>query len=757
MITLTRKAPHVPDLIEFVDTETQLIRRGHIFPEMICTQRKLYNGNVNNRPKIYSAHFDAEQLYEHFVKIFSEDKYRIVFHNSAFDLMVLLKWRPKLRPLVSQAIADLRVFDTQTARKVLALAHNGKLEYGLDGKRILYALDALDPEGVEKAAVRTEFSMVANRPVHKWPKEFVKYAENDPCATERVYWDILGQAEEIGQPQIMDVVPYRVAKSYALAHMTTAGMKTVPENIERLREWIEAEYRLDKYPLLEKHGLVKPAQPPRPYKNDPTKFTKGKEESAVKKPLQEEVLRASLEADIKVPLTDTGIIQYANEFDERKKKLPADDEWLNANLKYVSANSETYGPLAAYSPVLKQFAKRQKISKLATSYIKRFYWDYENELSGGTRKKKDLGEVHIAPRIHFGFEDMVSTGRVGSRQTDFYPSMSGQTIDPRIKCGFRADKDHWLLAADYGSLELRCAAAMCIEHGWDSVLVKLYERGMDSHAYLAMDLLADIGGTVLPVKSIEEAYAMFTGLKTGETQAVEKGRTPQQTYKFWRKWGKLVGLAAWGGMQAATMCAMAHGSSYDMPHVTVAQCKIALKTWARSFPESQEFFSYINEDCRDEAFDREDDEGKIKRKFWHVTPLGMIRRNLPFTVVANGVALQPRGAEGNVFAAFNIVEACHTKGNPLYGCTALDFIHDEYILQVPKRKGRAGVDAAAKELARLMCEGMSEVCGPVPIEVEYALMEVWNKYAEPTFDEDGFLAPSPAPEKLPFEFEEEAA
>jgi hypothetical protein len=94
------------------------------------------------------------------------------------------------------------------------------------------------------------------------------------------------------------------------------------------------------------------------------------------------------------------------------------------------------------------------------------------------------------------------------------------------------------------------------------------------------------------------------------------------------------------------------------------------------------------------------------------------------------------GADAAKAAGYLIARACYyDKTSPLYGCRIVNFVHDEWILEVPDDEGWVLATAAANELSRLMVLGASPFVPDVPMGAEPQLMRRWSKQAKRLVDE----------------------
>lgn len=115
-----------------------------------------------------------------------------------------------------------------------------------------------------------------------------------------------------------------------------------------------------------------------------------------------------------------------------------------------------------------------------------------------------------------------------------------------------------------------------------------------------------------------------------------------------------------------------------------------------------------------------------------------VRGDVGFTDAANGF-FQALAADCAKDAGFYLAEACYTKtGSPLFGCRIVNFVHDEFIFEVPEDPARA--HAAAMAANEIMEAAGRRWMPDVPPKSEPALMRRWYKGAEAVY-ENGLLRP----------------
>ncbi|MEE8522173.1 MAG: DNA polymerase [Gemmatimonadota bacterium] len=160
-----------------VDTETTLIiprgtekvnTRAFPVPDLVCT-------TWNDRKEYGSAVFlyTWEQEAEHH-RLFAKDE-TFVFHNAAFDLAVLSKAYPKLRPRLEKLVFEGKILDT----RVLYQLRDPDPEHR--SITLAYLAGKLLQKDLEKSAVRTSF-----RRDSALTRAQIEYAKEDTSVTWQV-------------------------------------------------------------------------------------------------------------------------------------------------------------------------------------------------------------------------------------------------------------------------------------------------------------------------------------------------------------------------------------------------------------------------------------------------------------------------------------------------------------------------------------------------------------------------------------------
>lgn len=275
------------------------------------------------------------------------------------------------------------------------------------------------------------------------------------------------------------------------------------------------------------------------------------------------------------------------------------------------------------------------------------------------------------------------------------------TPDPR-QC-FVAREGYVLLACDYSGAESHTLAQICKSRFGYSKRADALNQGLDLHHWVA----ATICGW--DYKTFEAKY------NAGVDQA-----------KRARKSAKVANFGFPGGCGAARLVAAAKMFGVFIDEYDAQQLK---RDWLIAFPEMKDYFDYVSS-C-------ETDDG-----WYFVEHLfsKRIRGKATYTAACNS-GFQGLAADGAKAAMWEIVrrQRCCPWSN-LWGTYLVNFVHDEFILEVPYRK----LEAAARELQQIMCEYFNRYTPDVPVHASAEAGIHWKKTMAPVFglfDESGALIP----------------
>lgn len=290
------------------------------------------------------------------------------------------------------------------------------------------------------------------------------------------------------------------------------------------------------------------------------------------------------------------------------------------------------------------------------------------------------------------FTVLKETGRTSCSK----PNLQNLPADDELRSCF-VPRPGWVyVGADYGVIELACFAQVLYMMQGYSKLRDALVRGDDPHIRTA----AGIEGV--------EYEDLLVRYKASEPRAKEL-----------RKLAKAANFGFLGGL-GGRFAEYARGYGIN---ITREEALDIRAKWLDTYPEVRDHFRVVSENARFDDWD-----------FVHPVT-GFIRGNVTYTQGAN-CYVQHLGAHGAKRALYYLVRATKVEpDSPLFGCAVVNFVHDEFILEVPEGRHHD----AAKELERLMVEHMRYYLTDVPITAESYAMDAWYKSAEPVYDGNGRL------------------
>lgn len=269
---------------------------------------------------------------------------------------------------------------------------------------------------------------------------------------------------------------------------------------------------------------------------------------------------------------------------------------------------------------------------------------------------------------------------------------------PKVRECFVPRPGYVFAAADYDGLELRTLAQVCLRTVGYSVLAETLNAGKDPHLMLAATILG---------------------------RPYDRCDKTDPDVNLARQTAKVANFGFPGGLGPDKLLLFAR-KAY---RVTLnRQEAVQLKQmWLTTYPEFRDYFRFIDT--------LQDDAGLFTVR--HLFS-DRIRAGVFFCVAANSF-FQGLGADASKRAGYLITRACYADPqSPLFGCRPVNYIHDEFHVEVPDDPARA--TAAAQELARLMQVGAQDYLPDVPATCSPYLMRRWSKSAKPIW-KDGYLVP----------------
>lgn len=328
--------------------------------------------------------------------------------------------------------------------------------------------------------------------------------------------------------------------------------------------------------------------------------------------------------------------------------------------------------------------------------------DYAELSSLKAVKSKDLPALALGKLlpIHSNFDSLVATGRTSSSG----PNIQNIRRLPGIRECFVPRKGKVFLDADYDGLELRTLAQVCVSLFGKSRLAEVLNSGKDPHLQVAATLL-----------KIE--YDVAKARYDAGDDAVDGAR----------QLGKVANFGMPGGLGIDSLIYYAK-KNYGL-EMSEHDAKKLKANWLRAYPEMEQYFALIDRHCSSNV---EENTAYVQHLFSN-----RIRGDVPYTVACNS-RFQGLGADATKAAGFLVAWACYVdKESPLYGARIVNYIHDQFILEIDEARAHEG----ALELARLMVEGAKPFLPDVPPTVSKPVVaRCWSKKARQVW-KNGRLVP----------------
>jgi len=657
-----------------IDTETDLIDRAYIFPNISC----LTYCDDQDRSGIYS--YMCNRI-EQYVGDTLTGGGHLVAHNAAFDMGVLCENYPDLLPLIFQAYDEDRIHCTIIRQKLLDIAlgkisadSSGEKNIGFytnkfDGKRhlIKYHLKDLHyrrtGEELEKGEERITFGPLRKISLDQWPEKHIAYAVKDVIVTKPLF--VTQSHPKVANYLECEGLQTRAA--FCLNLITAYGLRTDKKFVDKLREETIAE--IDEYlPKIPEGWQVKNV--------------------LKQKPAQTRVLRHVINKQIWPKLTKKG-----NEiFNKNDKKGLAtaliDWDGQIVALSHTALNRSPKFITPKHLSLDKEVGKDLEDEDLI---VRSKFHSARTVLS----KTIPVLEQGIELPIQPSYEPLLATGRTSSYGSKLFvgDNIQNQKRKPGVRECYTARQGKIFCAIDYDTAELCTLAEVCYNWLGQSTLGDVINKGLDPH----LDLAADILGI---------SYTIAKELKTKKDPKIKLIRQTVKAANF--------GYPGGSGAKAFKEYAKGYGV-----RLTEGEAKDLKKEWLKKFPEMGEYFKYISQKIKAGG-------GKCQIK---VPIVNFYRGGCRYTVACN-TPFQSLTAAGAKDAMWELVKACYWYGKNeiLFGERIAAFIHDEFLFEF--RDGQPHITEAANEATRIMIKAFNKYIPHCPVTAAPVLMNRWSKKAE---------------------------
>lgn len=684
------------------DTETHRFAPGAMAPRLVC--------HSFSSPAGEAVQLAAEGC-ETWLGLEAQGDY-FVGHNVAYDLAVLCAHDSKFFPIVFRLLEDGRIFDTMIREKMLDIARGRYRGFLAGGFWVALKYNLADVArrrckiDLTKDTWRMHYDRLDGVPVEQWPSvayvadgrtlsgaDAITYALEDaraPVAVfhaqEKIAQDLAGQ----GMPDVLSDQAAQVRKAFWLQLISVWGIHTDAKRLQALELHTRAESDRLRSILRDPNGNddrrargLPSIQPGDPEYLPPLLRPDRALKSGKRKGLVELGKK-----DTKTARAYMLWVCRRDGLDVRRTKTyqkKDSDDLATALAKDplygISLDAESCD--ASGDPLLQTYAQLGKIDAVWNKDIKGNFslW------------------TGVESPIHTSWNTILETYRVSSAK----PNIQNVRNFPGVRECFVPRPGCWFLGADFGKLELHCLAEACYSIlGW-STLGDALRSGRDPHTELA---------------------ASFLGTSYGDAE--RRDAEGDKAARSARKLAKFFNFGLPGGSGAEVLAFLARKSGFPL---TIEEVKGYKRKWFETWKEMKSYFEHTNRVVSG--------SGVVQR-----VHTGSYRGGCRYTQACND-PFQSLGSTVANEAGWQIVEACYSPGNPLSGCRVVNFVHDEFILEVPQDLALAR--AAAEEVRRHMSDAGKAWTPRVPVQCgEPVLMRWWSKDARVERAPDGGLGVWPS-------------
>jgi len=271
---------------------------------------------------------------------------------------------------------------------------------------------------------------------------------------------------------------------------------------------------------------------------------------------------------------------------------------------------------------------------------------YSEYMTLATKINKEIPALY-KPLIHAYYDPLVETGRTSCAK----PNLQNLPREGGFRECLIPRPGNVFVCADFSMFELVTWAQCCLEIvGWSKMAEALNE-GLDPHCLIAAELL---GWTY------EHAI-----------EAKSKKHPEHKLLNTNRQIGKAVNFGAPGGAGIERLCHQAK-NSYGVHVEPDLMRHIKFDVWGKRWPEYKPYFERIEWAV--------DTHGAIEQLY-----SGRRRGGVSFTDACNG-PFQGLAADIAKDAGFKLARECYLGS--LKGCRIVNFVHDEYVVEVPEHAAK---------------------------------------------------------------------
>jgi DNA polymerase I-like protein with 3'-5' exonuclease and polymerase domains len=211
----------------FIDFETYLINNDNPIPEPICLS--YYDGKVDDI-------LIGEEIGSFLTKIFQDKHINIGAHNASFELNVITKYYPHLKPHLYKKLRDKQIICTKVYEQLLDCTRKKSISnFSLASLVLKYFNLNISENKKNKNSWRYRYHELVNVPLIDWPEEAIKYSKEDSILAYKIY---LKQREE----KEIDT-SISVAADYYLNRMGLTGINIDQDRVTKVEEELKEKIK----------------------------------------------------------------------------------------------------------------------------------------------------------------------------------------------------------------------------------------------------------------------------------------------------------------------------------------------------------------------------------------------------------------------------------------------------------------------------------------------------------------------------------
>ena len=409
--------------------------------------------------------------------------------------------------------------------------------------------------------------------------------------------------------------------------------------------------------------------------------------------------------EIRAFLTTVGLVRVNGKRDTKEAKAAMVELCKQRDIEpeltesgAISLNADACIAAAGSDKHLKAFLNGEPFDQMKAALPAYARYTSVGNLRARTDRLIVAGDLPIQPRFNVLVESgrtSCSTGNVkpGQRPVAFGDQTQNPHRETGVREGYRARDGYVLCSVDWSAAELHSLAQVCVYLGFDSEMASVLNKGIDPHLNFASKM-----------KDWDYEWA--------------KANKKSPEVKDARQAAKACNFGFPGGLGVSKFRLFA-AKSYNV-ELTEREANELKQWWLRVYPEMPFYFGHINQ-LGDEPLV----QIYSKRE----------RGKTTYCSAANSY-FQGLTADMAKDAGFDLAkEAYLDTASPLYGARPWNFVHDEWIYEIPSENA----DAGARRMVEIMEAAGAKWCPDVPVRAEPALQRSWRKGAEPVYDDSGRL------------------